>query len=192
MFTSFSAPSFKHAFQDSKCRRIARIQAENSYVDHLQMCLEHFKNVCIYCKVHGIQAKKCDITSCPEMTKGGPVGLSMYLAWKCKIWYTDLHGKFCFFCHVPQHHGKLHKEFEMKSSSCDYPDIVVPLGFAIFHHARLCSAVELHFWEPWVDLGGFMAWMNKKPCYKDRNMLNELFIWYCTKDVLLSWLHICM
>jgi hypothetical protein len=166
---------FADAWEVSKRKRVDREMEDLLFVDRMKKALEHFSGSCAYCQVHQKHSVKHAIISCPQLPGSG---CYQYISWRDRIKYTEkFHERICFRCHVPQCHDQLHRTFVTGSGSCDYPDVVAPVAYGIYHIDHLKSAAEAHFKQTWVLLLEFSTWINLKPT-KDKSNLAALLLWY--------------
>jgi hypothetical protein len=148
-----------------------------SYVDRMKKALDHFSDKCTYCTLHNKQSDKHEIIHCPLLPN-----ILAYIYWRNNIKYKKPHTKICYFCHVPQCNDKLHKTFTSNGQSCNYPDIVAPLAYAIYHINSYKKLAQTHFKQQWPTEAIFTEWLTSKPLQGQKSNMTALLLWYfeCT------------
>lgn len=149
-----------------------------NYVDKMKRALEYFSGSCAYCQICNTAVPtQHSITSCPLLA-GGAIG--QYISWRNALKYNEkYHGPICFRCHVPQCHDQLHRTFVRGSAQgCDYPDVIAPVAYAIYHLEYLRSAAQTHFTQKWPSLAEYTTWINSKPEPNEQSNLTALLLWY--------------
>jgi hypothetical protein len=176
----FNSTLFSEKAEGSRKRRMERHSLENDFVIFMKNALSIFSGKCAFCDVYGGKSSpKHSILFCStwkDLENSGIHGT--YREIKAKIIYKDQwHGSVCFKCHLPQCHDKLHPTFS-KSLSCDYEDVLLPIGLAIYLKSPLCKLACEEFLQNWKSLDDFLCWLCSKPIHDKKTNLVALFCWF--------------
>lgn len=131
--------------------------------------------------IQGIDSNFHDIVQQCLTIRESP-GASQFRKFRGGLRYDERKGlsRICFFCHVPQGEGdKLHPQFGGKNA-CEYPDLVAPLVFGIFHHPDIRGEMELYFGQVFQSTDAFVDWLNSSPVAGHKSNLTAVFLWYGT------------
>lgn len=173
--------SFTEAYTSSKRRREDRRMGQGAYIDQFKAALSKFSGICAFCRVHGHIKPYHSILTCDTMVMDPSLETDRdtYRHWKGQLRYNELlHGKVCYFCHVPQCHDLLHETFMSSAGSCKHPDVVGGVAYGLFHHTTLHSDAEEHFSQHWATEDQFVQWLNKAPVTGHKTNMTALFLWY--------------
>ncbi len=166
--------AFEDQFQNAKRARVEREIEDIEYVSRFKLALALFQSSCSFCMLHGKHVMSHSIVRCPTL---GP-RIPDYKQWKGNL---KIGGKgsasSCYFCHVPQCNDQLHPAFS-RPENCQYPDIVAPLAFGIFHNEDLRAQAEEHFQTRWPTLYSFTKWLGGPVVPLAKTNISALFLWY--------------
>lgn len=176
-----AAGSFTEAYASSKRRRQEKGAGQDAYVDQFKLALGKFNGICAFCRVFGHINAYHSILNCETMVSNPTLTTSRdtYRTWKRQLQYKEkLHGQICFFCHVPQCHELLHDIFQSSAGSCQHPDVVGGVAYAVFHNTVLCSKAQEFFSKTWLTADQFAQWLNEAPTIGHKTNMTALFLWY--------------
>ncbi|KAF9461605.1 hypothetical protein BDZ94DRAFT_1371120 [Collybia nuda] len=74
-------------------------------------------------------------------------------------------------------HDALHDTFESGANSCTFPDLVAPIGFAVFCNTTVREAAQEQFGKRWIDLRAHEVWLNGAPVAGHKSNLSAVFLW---------------
>jgi hypothetical protein len=136
------------------------------------MALSKYNNACMLCLVNLTNSYKHSLRQCKFM-----LDYSDYIVWLNEIHY-DLLTHVCYRCHVPQASKSLHKTFVPDDSACEYPGIVAPLGYGVWHSEKLRTRAQARFGVVWKDAAEYLNWMNGPIIDGHLSNLSAIFLWY--------------
>lgn len=171
--------AFQSAFELSKRRKIDQSQQEIEFVQRMKQALSRFHGICALCHIHGKEAEKHNLPDCP-MWRILNLSLGTYFGWKRAIKYGRYHGPICWKCQIPPCSDTLHAPFSSRGTdACEYPDVLAPVAFGIFHDDELAKEAQLAIGERWgTSLVSFAAWLGKKPQEGHYSNMTTLFLWF--------------
>ncbi|KAF8957928.1 hypothetical protein BDZ97DRAFT_1924184 [Flammula alnicola] len=145
-----------------------------NYITNFQMALSIFNASCALCSLSNPSAKPHSLTQCPTFAQSW----STYKVWKKSIKYPlKFPTKSCFFCHIPQIGDLLHRQVG-SASACEYPDVVAPIAYTVFHDKELCCDAEQHFGTQWNTIQAYAQWLAQKPVKDHLTNISAVFLWY--------------
>ena len=142
--------SFVEQARLAKKRKVKIKFKKENYMVSLRRAFDAIDGKCTVCMVE----KRSIISGHDHMAnRCTHLDFGRFLQWKKNIRYTiHIHGPICACCHVPQIDNNLHKWISQGASvfyQCSYPDKILLLVFAVFHHSNTCHHVEAFFRVHW-------------------------------------------
>ena len=130
----------------SKKRKTDRLVNEMEYVQTFKAALAFLAGQCPICRINGVENDLHAVSHCPykPLLNSGhdPLGFSN---WKFLLKYgTGMHDGICYHCHILQCHDQLDGTFT-SASDCEYPNLITPLGYAMFHRTKCREDIEVTF-----------------------------------------------
>jgi superfamily II DNA helicase RecQ len=166
--------AFGEAYEGSRTKRIEKQVLSEKYVDRFYQALKFYSGSCAYCL--GSNGSRQMAAHDMKICYGFKSKSHWYSELKMDIKYSDHHPPICWKCHVPQCHDKLHEEFVISESACEFKEIILPVFMAAFGRKRKEMCRE--FGQKWEDMLHAVEWFNQKPIKGHQSNLSALFLWY--------------
>ena len=136
--------------------RVMSIEANQDSAEALRSLLNSLALRCPTCWVNGRDELEPHIfVDCPH----SQAYKAAYFAWKGAIKYAK--NCCCFYCAVPQH-ANLHQRpqpSQPRGSQCVWPDIVIPIAYAVWNDVALRRAMQIRFRTNHTSLGAYGEWL---------------------------------
>ncbi|KAG2063370.1 hypothetical protein BDR04DRAFT_1123305 [Suillus decipiens] len=177
---SDSGGPFAKMYEQAKKSRTNRLEELMKRVERMRKALDKIKDLgCTACISFGDRGGRPihPITQCPSLERLG-VSPGSYISWKSSIVYNNHHGGICWKCHVPTCRDELHAPLEKGKTSCDWPDVVMPLALMVFQQGHIREAAQKYFGVAWLSLDQFNDWLMKAPSAGHHSKGMDLVLWY--------------
>ncbi len=168
--------AFGLAYANGKACTLKRRSKDQEYVMRMQSALSQFLGLCAYCTaLDSSTDAKHGIMKCKRLVQQ----FDAYKAFKRSIKYNAKHEAICWYCHVPQCDDQLHRTFIKGSQDvCEFPDIVVPVVYAMLVKLNLMTSAAKAFDQKWENIKDVMSWINSDPIPHHKSNLTAIFLWF--------------
>ena len=171
--------SFEEGVRLVKKRKLQEGINTKDYVSRLKKVMAALEGMCTMCMVQnpGNQTQHNYMANyCPGLD------FSHFLTWKVNVRYKiNVHGPLCTICHLSQIDDTLHKRISpgrRAISKCPYPDRILPLVFAIYHHTATHEAAQAQFRVQWHTDTEYAFWLCGPPeCINKTNTM-KIILWF--------------
>lgn len=183
-------PSHGQRFFDvakmAKNRKAASERDKNDYVENFKRALSQVGRICSFCWVHGVYTAWHDCAGCPTLAMK-KYGGGSFLSFCRKLKYDpNHHEKICYHCHIPQSNDRLHPTFHQDRNTCEYPDTVSGVGFAILRDGDLREEAGDYYKVRWETESDFTDWLASSPVEGHKTNLTALFLWFSDRPEVVA------
>jgi hypothetical protein len=171
------APSvFESAYQAAKMRKVDITAEEQSYVESFLKALTCYRATCTMCLLGGgMDSGFHPIQSCPTLDDSSRDTLNLF---RRRLHYdSKMHAPICYHCHIPICHNLLHPPYGGQQN-CAHPDVVMHVGWAVFHGKASLPKMQAHFGQMFSTFDAFIGWLNGPPVAGHKSNLTAVFLWY--------------
>ncbi|KAG6819212.1 hypothetical protein H0H93_014238 [Arthromyces matolae] len=176
--------NFRQCMVAAKKNKIERSITADEYTNRVLASLALFASTCVACFFVGTESSsKHAITDCETLERYIPgTHIRDFKEWQRRLRYDrNVHGKICYFCHVPQLNDDLHGTIMKDGGGCldAHRDIIAPLGFLLWTVPEWRVRMQDHFGRSWTTLGQFTDWLNARSqvAIHPTNLV-AVFMWY--------------
>lgn len=167
---------------DAQARSAQRHLEVPQYVRTMRERLDEYRGRCAWCVYHGHH--DAGEHAYEQCSRDAELHLE-YFKQKRLMRYNKQFHKVCWRCGVPSLHDDLHRAFEVGAASCEWPDVVHVVIWAVANDRKMASAACTAFQTQEICPDRCFAWFSRCPVVnypgtKEVRASNafSLFEWY--------------